>query len=219
MSPVPEERRTRSLDVATAVMLGLVSVVTALGAWQAAAWDGRSQELERDAGDARDVSVNQSVQADYAARTDVEASVTARSYAQQREAEPDLLEQALLDNQIQATLISTTPGFADAWFAWQATGFDPLTPPLDDPDYLVERDGFYQSYGVAGGVLDDLSHRLQARSGVLTQAALIQALALFLIGIAGVNRVPAVRVSILVLGGIVFIVGVVVALGSFGVGA
>ena len=70
MSHVPEERPTRALDVITAVMLGLVSVVTALGAWQAATWDVRSQEYERDAGDARDVSVNQSVQADYAARLD-----------------------------------------------------------------------------------------------------------------------------------------------------
>jgi len=54
---------------------------------------------------------------------------------------------------------------------------------------------------------------------VLAQAALVQALALFLIGIAGVNRVGAVRVAILALGAVVFLVGIVVALSSFGVGA
>lgn len=219
MSHVPDQRPTRALDVITAIMLGLVSVVTALGAWQAATWDGRSQEFERDAGDARDVSVNQSVQADYAARTDLEASLTARAIATEREGQTDPLELALIDNRIQATLSSTTPGFSDAWYLWQSGGFDPTSAPVDDPDYLAGRDGFYQSYAVAGGVLDDLSHQLQARSGVLAQAALVQALALFLIGLAGVNRVGAVRVAILALGGLVFIVGVIVALSSFGAGA
>jgi len=200
-------------------MLGLVSVVTALGAWQAATWDARSQEFERDAGDARDVSVNQSVQADYAARTDLEASLTARAIAAERAGQTEPLELALIDNRIQATLISTTPGFADAWYVWQSGGFDPAAAPIDDPDYLAGRDGFYQSYGVAGAVLDDLSHQLQTRSGVLAQAALVQALALFLIGLAGVNRVGAVRVAILILGAVVFIVGVGVALSAFGAGS
>ena len=219
MSLVPEERPSRALDVITAIMLGLVSVVTALGAWQAAAWDGRAQEFGRDAGDARDVSVNQSVQADYAARTDLEASLAARAIADRREGQIDPLELALIDNEIQATLSSTTPGFSDAWYLWQSGGFDPTSAPVDDPDYLAGRDGFYQSYGVAGFVLDDLSHQLQTRSSVLAQAALVQALALFLIGIAGVNRVGAVRVVILALGAVVFLVGIVVALSSFGVGA
>jgi len=216
---VTERTPTTRLDVATAVLLGLVSVVTALGAWQAAAWDARSGEFERDAGDARDVSINQSVQADYAQRTDLEASVTARSLATQRDAQTDLLEMLLLDNRIQATLSSTTVGFSDVWFAWQAGGFDPANQPIDDPDYLVARDGRYQSYGVVGSALDGLSQQLEDRSAVLAQAALIQALALFLIGIAGVNRIQAVRVSILVFGSIVFLVGILVALSSFGAAA
>jgi hypothetical protein len=216
---VTDERQTRGLDIITAVLLGLVSVVTAIGAVQAAGWDAAAAEFERDSSDARSVSINQSVQADFAQRNDLEASVTARGFAEQRVGETDPLELALLDNRTQAALSSTTSGFSDAWFAWQARGFDPTTDPIDDPDYLVSRDGFYQSYGVVGAVLDDLSKQTQARSSVLAQAALIQALALFLIGIAGVNRVRAVRIAILSLGALVFLVGVVVALSSSGAGS
>jgi hypothetical protein len=216
---VPDPETNRSLDIITGLMLGLVAVVTALGAWQASAWDAGADEFERDAGDARDVSINQSVGADYAARTDLEASATARELAAQREQEPDELGQLLIDNKILATLASTTPGFADAWLAWQRTNFDPAAAAIDDPDYLAGRDGNYQSYGVAAGVLDGLSNVLKDRSGVLAQAALIQALALFLIGIAGVNRARGVRIGILALGGVVFIGGVLLALSAYGVTA
>jgi len=216
---MPSERSTRSLDVVTAVMLGLVSVVTALGAWQAAAWDSRAQEFERDAGDARDVSVNQSVLADYSRRTDLEASATAKALSEQRAQETDLFEQLVLDNRIQAALSATTPGFSDAWFEWQAGGSDPLAQPIDDPDYVVARDGVPQAYGYTGAVLDDLSQRLQNRSSVLAQAALIQALALFLFGIAGVNRLRSVRIAVLVLGLVTFAAGVLFGLTAFGAGA
>ena len=214
---MPDTQANRSLDIITGLMLGLVAVVTALGAWQASAWDVSADEFERDAGDARDVSINQSVGADYAARTDLEASAAARELAAQRENEPNELGQVLIDNKILATLSSTTPGFADAWLAWQRSGFDTAAAAIDDPNYLVARDGNYQSYGVAAGVREGLSNVLKDRSGVLAQAALIQALALFLIGIAGVNRARGVRIGILALGGAVFIGGALLALSAYGV--
>lgn len=216
---MPEQRETRLLDVVTAVMLGVVSVVTALGAWQASAWDARSEEFARDAGDARDVSVTQSVQANYAARVDLEASVTARFLAEGRSDDLDAIDGLLLDTQIQAALVGTTPGFSDVWLAWQAAGFNPAADPVDDPDYQVARDGFYQSYAAAGSFLDSFAQQLQARSDVLAQAALIQALALFLIGLAGVNRVLSVRISILGFGILVFLLGLFVALSAPGAGA
>jgi hypothetical protein len=212
MAAVPAERSTRRLDVITAVMLGLVSVATALGAWQAAAWDAASQEFERDSGDARDVSVNQAVLADSAARADREASTTARALADQGAQLTDPLELLGLENSIDAALASTTPGFGDSWRLWREGGFDPATPPTEDPGYLVSRDGRFQSYGVAGAELDRLSNAVDDRSSVLAQASLIQALALFLFGIAGVNHVFFVRVGVLSLGSLAFLGGLVVAL-------
>ncbi len=199
-------------------MLGLVAFVTALGAWQAGAWNAGADEFARDAGDARDVSINQSVLADYSARTDLDASNTARAFAAQRDDEPNIITQLLLDNKIQAALTSTTPGFSDAWFAWQAGGFDPEALAIDDPEYVVARDGTYRSYGEVGGVIETMSHVLQNRSEVLAQATLIQALALFLIGVAGVNRARGVRVGILALGAAVFVGGIALALSAYGVG-
>lgn len=197
-------------------MLGLVSVVTAIGAFQAAAWETRSQELERDSGDARDVSVNQAVLANANTRADLEAATTAAVLWQQREATDDLIERAGLENRIRAVLVATTPGFSDSWVRWQEGGFDPLARPTDDPGYQVLRDGLHQSYAVAGDELDRLSNELEDRAGVLAQASLIQALALFLFGIAGVNNVIFVRIGMLGLGTVAFIVGLIVALSAFG---
>ncbi len=216
MAAVTAERTSRRLDVATAVMLGLVSVVTAIGAFQAATWETRSQEFERDARDARDVSVNQAVLADASTRADLEAATTAAAFARQLEATDDLLERAGLENRIQAALAATTPGFTDSWAQWQASGFDPLARPTDDPDYQVQRDGYHQSYAVAGDELDRLSNELEDRAGVLAQASLVQALALFLFGIAGVNNVIFVRIGMLGLGTVAFIGGILVALSAFG---
>lgn len=216
MAAVTAERTSRRLDVATAVMLGLVSVVTAMGAFQAATWETRSQEFERDARDARDVSVNQAVLANASTRADLEAATTAAALARQLEATDDLLERAGLENRIQAALAATTPGFTDSWARWQAKGFDPLARPTDDPDYQVKRDGYHQSYAVAGDELDRLSNELEDRAGVLAQASLIQALALFLFGIAGVNNVIFVRIGMLSLGGVAFVGGLLVALSAFG---
>lgn len=216
MASVTAERTSRRLDVATAVMLGLVSVVTAVGAFQAAAWETRSQELERDSGDARDVSVNQAVLANANTRADLEAATTAAVLWEQREASDDLFERAGLENRIRAVLVATTPGFSDSWVQWQESGFDPLARPTDDPDYLVLRDGLHQSYAVAGDELDRLSNEFEDRAGVLAQASLIQALALFLFGIAGVNNVIFVRLGMLGLGTVAFIVGLIVALSAFG---
>lgn len=216
MASVTAERTSRRLDVATAVMLGLVSVVTALGAFQAAAWETRAQEFERDSGDARDVSVNQAVLADAYTRADLEAATTAAVLWQQREATDDLFERVGLENRIRAVLVATTPGFSESWVRWQEGGFDPLARPTDDPDYQVIRDGRHQSYAVAGDELERLSNELEDRAGVLAQASLIQALALFLFGIAGVNKVLFVRIGMIGLGGVAFLAGILVALSSFG---
>ncbi len=64
----------RTIAIVTAVMLGLVSVVTALGAWQAAVWNGIADEYAEDASDAQDVSINQGVLANYSLRLDQQTS-------------------------------------------------------------------------------------------------------------------------------------------------
>jgi hypothetical protein len=198
------------IEVVTAVMLGLVSVVTALGAWYAGTLSGVADEFGDDSNDARDVSVNQSVLADYSLRIDQEASLNAVRYAEAKPGADDL-ETLFYDIRIQTQLGRTTPGFAEAWFEWSAAGFPDDSSPLEDPDYIVAREKVPDSYSYVSRVLGDAKAVVSTRAGVLGQAALIQALALFLFGISGVNRLRPVRVGIVALGVGVFLAGLVLA--------
>ena len=198
----------------TAVMLGLVSVTTALGAWQASVWNAQASELGEDSGDARDVSVSQAVLADYARRGDLESSLAARRADAQLES-AEGLESLLYETRITIELAKATPGFGDAWREWQAAGFPAEADPIDDQDYLLDRDGAYQTYAYASSVAGDLASRVGAKSGILAQAALIQALALFVFGISGVNKLASVRAGVLGLGIVVFIAGIALAATAF----
>lgn len=135
------------MEVVTAVFLGLVSLATAAGAWQASVWNSVADELGRDAQDALDVSVNYAVLGEYGRRFDTEASAQAVRLAEDRAATTDPLEIGLLDLRIQGRLGSTTPGFAEAWLAWSDAGYPDDLNPLQDPAYLIVRDGPTQTYG------------------------------------------------------------------------
>jgi hypothetical protein len=209
------DRSPRPVEIVTAVMLGLISVVTALGAWQSAVWTGVADEFERDSVDARDVSVNQSVLAEYARRVDTEASSEARRYAELATASSDPLEAVLNETLTNAALNRATPGLAVPWGQWREAGFSAEIDPLQHPDYLAARDGRYQSYGYTAGVLAGLSDEMRSKASLLAQASLIQSLALFLFGIAGINRAQSVRVAVLALGVLVFLGGLALASTAF----
>lgn len=206
---------TRGLEIVTAFMLGLVSVVTALGAWQAAAWTGAAEELSRDSGDARDVSVNLSVIAEYARRIDREAVATAVYQTRLGEGIADPTESMLAQLRVDAALGTASESLRLDFPAWATSGFDPDAHPMLDPDYLIERDAASISYGQASVVAAGVADQFKAKSGVLAQAALIQALALFLFGISGVNRIRAVRAGVVVLGFVVFIGGLALAVTAY----
>lgn len=194
----------------TAVMLGLVSVTTALGAWQASIWSGQAGELSQDSGDARDVSVSQAVLADYARRGDLEASLAARRFAEASGSAVDL-EKLFLETKVSIELTKATPGFGDIWREWRENGYPADADPVDDQDYLVMRDGDYQTYAFVSRVAGDLASQVGAKSGIFAQASLIQALALFVFGISGVNKLASVRAGVLGLGIVVFLAGLALA--------
>jgi hypothetical protein len=55
----------------------------------------------------------------------------------------------------------------------------------------------------------DFKNALQDKADVFAQAALIDALALFLLGVAGINRLRAARFATLALGGVVYLASLV----------
>jgi hypothetical protein len=185
-----------------------------LGAWQAAVWTSDSERYELKARDARDQSITQSVIADYDRRADRAASANAvQYYALSTSA--DTVEAAFGALQLTAALGQTTRGFPEAWQAWAASGFSASKDALLNPDYIISRDKASLSAAYVSTVAIGISDGLRYKADRMAQAALIQAVALFLLGIAGVNRNPAVRLWILALGVVVFIVGVAVATAAF----
>jgi hypothetical protein len=199
----------RGVEVVTAVFLGLVSVATAVGAWQASVWNSVGDELARDAQDALDVSVNYAVLGEYARRFDTEASAQSVRWAQDRDAMSDPLEQGLLDLRINGRLGSTTPGFAEAWQAWSTAGYPDGLDPLADAAYLVQRDGPTHTYGYISRQLTEAADQMKGKSGVIARAAIVHALALFLFGISSIGRLRPIRYAILTLGAAAFTGGLV----------
>ena len=61
--PPPAARRqtSRALDVLTAVLLGIVSLTTALGAWQATTWTRQAADYGESSADARDQNITRSI--------------------------------------------------------------------------------------------------------------------------------------------------------------
>lgn len=209
------EPSTRGLEIVSAVMLGLVSVVTALGAWQSAVWTGQAEELARDAIDARDVSISLSIVSEQARRIDREAIASAVFEHGRGAGATDPTQEQLVTLRVRAALGPASEPVQLAWPQWSAGGFDPDADPMLDPDYLIERDGASESYARVSLVAVGVAEQFTAKSGVLAQAALIQALALFLFGIAGVNRIRAVRAAVVVLGFVVFLGGLGLAVTAY----
>lgn len=199
-------------------MLGLVSVVTALGAWQAAVWNDQAGALAAQAADARDVSINQAVYTEYSMRADRAAVAEARELLTLRDATDDELLALYYDVQIlgKFSVGRSTSGLSEAWDRWVAAELAPELDPLRDPVYLAERQKVPDSYAQVSDDLIAAAGTLAARSGILSQAALIQAVSLFLLGISGITRLYGARLGIVSLAVVVFIAGLALAVTAFG---
>lgn len=199
-------------------MLGLVSVVTALGAWQAAVWNDQAGDLAAQAADARDVSINQAVYTEYSMRADRAAVAEARELLTLRDTTDDELLALYYDVQIlgKFSVGRSTSGLSEAWDRWVAAELAPELDPLRDPVYLAERQKVPDSYAQVSDDLIAAAGSLAARSGILSQAALIQAVSLFLLGISGITRLYGARLGIVSLAVLVFIAGLALAVTAFG---
>lgn len=213
-----EVRSVRGLEITTSVMLGLVSVVTALGAWQAAVWNDQAGGLAAQAADARDVSINQAVYTEYSMRADRAAVAEARELLTLRDETDDELLALYYDVQIlgKFSVGRSTSGLSEAWDRWVAAELAPELDPLRDPVYLAERQKVPDSYAQVSDDLIAAAGTLAARSGILSQAALIQAVSLFLLGISGITRLYGARLGIVSLAVVVFIAGLALAVTAFG---
>lgn len=207
MSEAPAETRTRSrgLDLLTAVLLGIVSLTTALGAWQASTWNRQATDFGESSSDARDASIIRGVSWQYDVRQDAAAILNARKYAlleDEATAVGDFQAQAFYNVMWHNYLgrIVSDEGLFRSFDQWRADGFPPGDNPTSNPQYLVGLRGDGDSYSVVSGLAGTFKAALEAKANIFVQAALIDALALFLLGVAGINRLRSARLVTLVLG-------------------
>jgi hypothetical protein len=200
----------RGLEIATAIALGVVSLMTALGVLQASLWNASADRFASDSADARDQSISISVVAQLRQRADLSAILEARPFAERYDA---ALAAGDLDTALDVfgdlgTKVSTVyllpEGSFDAW--WEA-GFPDDARPTDSPEYLVALYGPVDALTVTSKELGENASALKAKSGLFGQASLVLALALFLFGVAGINRLRTTRYVTLAMGSIVFVFG------------
>lgn len=206
-----DDGRMRSaLEIGTAVLLGLVSVATATGAYQASEWTQRSGEYAAIAGQLRDASLAGYIASDLAGFDDGERLFDAL------EIEFDIIAGASnveeLRAQQEVILGAATPGVADEWDAWVAGGYQDAEFPTQSAEYAAQV--FAPTYGdnEASTVAFALADQLGARGFQVTIASVIFAIALLLLGVSGANASLKVSFALALGGAGAFLVGVAVSI-------
>lgn len=198
------------LEIATAILLGLVSVATAAGAYQASEWAQQSGSYASVAVQLRDASLSTSIASQVAGQDDGERVFDSL------EIEFDIIGGATnvdeLRERQRVILDGGSPGLTAEWERWVASGYANDSYPATGKEFVAGR--LAPTYGAnqASAVAFRLSDEIGDRSLQITVASVIFALALLLLGVSGTNR--SLKVSFgLVLGGAgAFLVGIVITL-------
>jgi len=205
---------SRALDILTAVLLGVVSVTTALGAWQASTWSQQAADYGESSSDARDAAITRGVSWQYNSRLDTSSILSARKYAvlnDQAVAADDYRAAAYTEVMIGNYLgrVVVDDNIRDEFATWRSNGFPADGNPTTNPEYLVGLRGEADSYTQISTLAGEFKDRMQAKANIIIQASLIDALALFLLGVAGINRLRSARFATLVLGGAAYFASLV----------
>lgn len=210
MASTGEGRLRDLLEVATAILLGLVSVATAAGAYQASEWAQQSAVYAGAAGQLRDESLASGIASQIAQFDDNERFSQALAIELKIGAgaeNPDELRE-----QQARVLEGGSPGLAEGWQRWAAGGFSDSDHPLTDADLLTPQ--LAPTYGAnrASAVAYSIADEIGSRSQQLTVAAAIFALALLLLGVSGANQSLKIAFGLALGGAGAFLVGVVISL-------
>jgi hypothetical protein len=208
------EARTRgALEIVTGILLGLVSVATAVGAYQAGVWGQQGSDLASASGQLRDRNLaiyleGVIVQGDDNQRLFDAIALDAEATFYPERADALRIEQDVIVG-------AASPAFVAAWGPWRDCGFCNEKIPLLTAEYEAASYAEPQSYNIASTVADRASNKLLERSQTMTVVSVVFAIALLLLGVAGVST--RLRVSAITAGGgaVAFLVGVAVVI--FGV--
>jgi len=200
-------------------MLGVVSLTTALGAWQATTWTRQAADYGESSADARDQNITRSIDWQGYYRIDSAAVLQARKYAlleDEATASGDFVAAAysnvMVGNQLGR---SVNENLTDAFAEWRAAGFPPDQLPTSNAGYVAELRGDADSYSIVSALAGGFKDALQTKASIFTQAALVDALALFLLGVAGINRLRSARFATLALGAAAYLTSLVMMASAY----
>lgn len=209
-----DDRRTRgALEIVTGILLGLVSVATAVGAYQAGVWAQQGADLDSASGQLRDRNLAIFIQSEIVQGDDNQRIFDALALEAEAAFYPERAD--ALHAEQDVVIGAASPALVAGWMAWRDCGFCADKIPLSTPEYEAVSFAEPQSYNVASNVAYAASQRLLDRSHTMTIVSVVFAVALLLLGVAGVSS--RLRVSVLTTGGgaVAFLVGVAIVI--FGV--
>ncbi len=200
-------------------MLGVVSLTTALGAWQATTWTRQAADYGESSADARDANITRSIDWQGSSRIDNAAVLQARKFAileDEATASGDFVAAAyanvMVGNQLGR---SVNDELGEAFAEWRAAGFPADQLPTADAGYVAELRGDADSYSIVSALAGSFKEALQTKASIFTQAALVNALALFLLGVAGINRLRSARFATLALGAAAYLTALVMMASAY----
>jgi len=205
-----DDTRLRSLlEIATAILLGLVSVATAAGAYQASEWSRQAGAYAGIAQQLRDESLSTNIASQLASTDDGDRVAEAISI--ELDIANGATEVEALRERQTVLLEAGSPGLADAWNAWVASGYTDEAYPLTNQDFFAGQ--LAPTYGAnrASAVAYELSEDIGARGLLITVASAVFALALLLLGVSGANASIKVALGLAIGGAAAFVGGVIVS--------
>jgi hypothetical protein len=198
------------LEIVTAILLGLVSVATAIGAYQAGQWNQQAGELASASQQLRDRNLALFLQSQNLARDDGEKMFDALALTSEMTFYPERTEQLQAEQDL--VLAQASPQLATAWQAWEDSGFDLQLVPLYSPAYEAMTFAPAQSHNLVSALADRSAKSLDERGHTMTIVSVVFAVALLLLGVAGASS--SLRVSALTTGGgaLAFLAGVAIVI-------
>jgi hypothetical protein len=208
------ESRTRGvLEIVTAILLGLVSVATAFGAYQAGQWGQEAADIAGASHQLRDRNLALFLEREIIAGDDAERLFDALALNAEATFYPERAEALMAERDV--LIAAASPALVDAWDVWEGCGYCLERIPLSSPQYEADMYAEVQSYNLVSAEAYRSSEHLLQRSYTMTIVSVVFAIALLLLGVAGVSS--RLRVSALTTGGgaLAFLIGVAVVI--FGV--
>ena len=213
MTQVESAQRQRNiLEIVAAIMLGLVSIATALGAYQATSWAAEAVEYSSTAEQLRDRNLSTALSSQLATRDDGAKLFAAVQLETEIALFPERAEELRADQ--RRIIATTTPELAAAWDAWVASGYLNEAFPLLNPQYEAASFAEPQSLQYASFVAERAADAIAARSTTVAAASAVLALALFVLGVAGIIRSWRVAAWLVAAGAVAAVIGVVVLLSA-----